>query len=104
MKPSWKEILVIFVFAVLTTVLSAFFYFARCRESTGSVGVQGLQIVAPPPGSCFWESYGFPLPYHDRLHAFSGIGFLLDVLFYIVIFSLVWGIIKLISRRFTHKS
>jgi len=100
MKPSKEEILIIFILAVLITILSGFFYVARCKESPESVEVQGLQLVAPPPWSCFWEPHGFPLSYGGRSHFLSGLfNFLLDVLFYLIIFSLGWKILRSIVRK-----
>ena len=93
MKPSWKEILVIFVLAVLVTGFSSVFDVRHCAYE------------CPPGAFCNFSlcSRGFPIPYLASLGGYplakTVAFFIIDVLFYFVLFWPLWAGFKLAMKK-----
>jgi len=93
MRISWKEVLVIFVVAILVTIASGLLArvkFLYCAPFTGR----------PYVGPCAWrEAVGWPLPFllpESSLTLESPLTWLFfDLVFYFSIISLVWVGVKL---------
>ncbi|OGD83285.1 hypothetical protein A2165_03810 [Candidatus Curtissbacteria bacterium RBG_13_40_7] len=101
MKPSWKEILVIFVLAVLATGLSAYFWRGECPK-----------FECPPPFFCAVPrlcipQMGFPFHYYGSSWLIplpmAIISFIADVLFYFFLFWLLWTVLKFAVIKIRHK-
>ncbi len=90
MKAIKKEIVVIILLAILATALSWFWL-----STTGS--------CIPDNGNtiCYErsDSRGFPRPYWNQFDGFNSMGFLIDFIFYFVLFQLIWSVLKRIVKK-----
>lgn len=87
MKLSKKEILIIFILAVLATGLSLIFPRMGCFGEYG------------PGVFCDSLLLGFPRPWLSLEGIISLSGFLFDFLFYLVVFSIGWIILKFVTKK-----
>jgi len=103
MKPSWKEILVIAVLAVLATLLSLIYgRMEGCLKVNCSPGE-----VCPLISCVALFVRGWPIPIYQQGFEFndplwSGLIFslaIVDFLFYFVLFWFIWFVIKFVARR-----
>ena len=101
MKPSWKEILVIFVLAILATGLSSFF-----GSGFDSCNLQDIFSLPPSnssfdPGQIMCEGGGFPLHYLNGglWSQQSIIAFVLDSIFYFIIIVALLRVAKFLLSR-----
>ena len=90
MKANWKEILIIIVLALITTLLST-----TVKQELGCGG--GFPCIT---GDAFVDK-GWPVPFIVGMVAgeFCPVCFLINLIFYFVLFQLVWKVSRRIIKK-----